>query len=354
MRAKIECQRSQCMVLPVPGEIEIPDLFAALRDLLAQVPAGRVTTYGALATALGDVKAARWVATCLLDPLGADELPAHRVVLKDGRLGQFRAGRDGDKSQRLQSEGVAVRRGIVDLAEFGFTDFRCSQPLARLKEQQSALFSQLDLTPPERIPDRVGGVDVSYIRTSDSAPSDAVAAFVVVETATGDLISSRTLRRPARFPYIPGYLAFRELPVLLELIASIRDEGQLPEVTFVDGNGILHHRHAGIATQLGIAAGIATIGVGKSLLCGKVDLDAVTPDEPQPVVLEGRTVASALRANPRSRPIFVSPGHRTDVTFAARLARRLIRGHRVPEPIYWAHTVSRDAAAVYFKEVNAH
>jgi deoxyribonuclease V len=109
------------------------------------------------------------------------------------------------------------------------------------------------------------------------------------------------------------------------------------------GNGILHHRHAGIATHLGIAAELATIGIGKSLLCGSVDLDELDAGDARPVIHRGEPVACAIRSTPRHRPIFVSPGNRVDLPYAVDLTRRLMRDHRVPEPIFHAHAISRAA-----------
>ena len=80
------------------------------------------------------------------------------------------------------------------------------------------------------------------------------------------------------FPYISGYLSFRELPALLVLMESLPSHFPAAEIVFVDGNGVLHHRGAGIATHFGVLADLRTIGVGKKLLCGQVDLDGL-PEE---------------------------------------------------------------------------
>ena len=154
-----------------------------------------------------------------------------------------------------------------------------------------------------------------------------------------------TLRRSVIFPYITSYLSFRELPLLLELLDSVRAVGRGCDVLLVDGSGMLHHRHAGIATHLGVVANQATIGVTKKLLCGQVDIADMTPLESRPVVLEGRAIGAAIRPTAGShRPIFISPGHRLDAAFAENVVRRLLRGRRLPEPLYWADRFSRAAA----------
>lgn len=332
---------------------EIPELEAMLWSLLEQIPYGRVTTYGDLARALGDVKAARWVGEVLRDhphnSARSNECPCHRVVRRNGDPGLYATGDAFEKLRRLELEGVETLTPYpttkttpssphVDLKRFGFYDFECAAPLKTLAEFQETLPEQIQIAPWSDTPAFVGGVDVSYIDKQT-----AVAAYVVVETSTGRLIDTACIKRPVRFPYISGYLAFREIPLYLELFAEVRRRDLLTPVVFVDGNGILHHRRAGIASHLGVAADVRTIGVGKKLQCGKVVLGGLTARSPRPIIQDGEPVGVAMKAGDESRPVFVSPGHRIDVANAARLTRMLFHGHRVPEPIYHADRVSREA-----------
>ena len=168
--------------------------------------------------------------------------------------------------------------------------------------------------PRRRIPRLAGGVDVAY-----PSPDVGVAAYALVETATGRLVWSATVRRPVAFPYISTYLSFREIPILLELLDEVRAAGRLAEVLLVDGSGIMHHRHAGIASHLGVVASLPTIGVTKKLLCGQVDMREMGAGESRPVWESEKTrlLGVALRPTAGSlRPIFVSPGHRVNVTFS--------------------------------------
>ena len=131
---------------------------------------------------------------------------------------------------------------------------------------------------------------------------------------------------------------------LVLLVVSTIPVGGQTELVLVDGNGILHQRRAGIASHLGVLASLATIGVTKKLLCGSVALEGIEPEESRPVVLDDRVIGLALRATAGSRrPIFLSPGHRTNLAFAECAVRRLLRGRRLPEPLYWADRISRQA-----------
>ena len=326
---------------------DIPDLFRCLSELIRQVPAGRVTTYGDLANALGDRKAARWVGEFLLKPERESELPAHRVVLASGELGRYyvvpgistedrTATEHAAKSQRLESEEVEVRNGIVDLGRYRFTEFQTESPLAKLREFQEQLRGELVEEPYHQTPDEIAAVDLSYV-----GDGRAVACYAVVETATGQLVWSHTVCQRVRFPYITGYLAFREIPVLLTLLDEVRNHRSIADVVFVDGNGRLHPRRAGIACQLGVWAGIRTVGVGKKLLCGRVNLDHVTKESAQPILDGDEQIGLAMRATDDNRPVFVSAGHRIDLANATRLAGALFHGHRLPEPIYQADALSR-------------
>jgi deoxyribonuclease V len=296
-----------------------------------------VTTCGALAEALGAAVAARWVGQFTLEHDHAAGCPCHRVVRAEGKLGGYIDGPVEVKIGRLAAEGIDVQGAAVDLARYGFDTFVSDRPLEELRRVQEALLDRVSLRPRRQMPRLVGGVDVSYPRGGDG-----VAAYALVESDSGRLVWSATIRRPVRFPYITSYLAFRELPILLELLDEVRAAGRIAPVLLVDGSGILHQRRAGIATHLGVAARLPTIGVTKRLLCGRAELEGMGLDESRPVVYDDRLIGVALRTGPKSRrPIFVSPGHLVDVTFAERVVRRLLRGRRLPEPLYWADRLSR-------------
>lgn len=322
--------------------VEPPDLAALLEDLLAQIPRGRVATYGGLAEALGNPIAARWVGHYMLHHSHHAGCPCHRVVRADGQVGLYIAGDAADKARRLADEGVTASDGRVDLAEHGFDGFQSDRPLARLREVQEAVARQVTLTRRTRLPELLAGVDVSYPRENE-----AVGALALVDLGTGELAWSTTVRRRVVFPYISSYLTFRELPVLLDLVEAARQAGVIRghgEPVLVDGSGILHPRHVGIASHFGVAAGLPTVGVTKKLLVGQVDVEGLRPRQSRPVVHEERAIGVAMRPTAGSRrPIFVSPGHRVDVAFAERMVRMALLGRRLPEPLHWADRLSREA-----------
>jgi len=128
------------------------------------------------------------------------------------------------------------------------------------------------------------------------------------------------------------------------VLEKARAEDKLAEVLLVDGSGILHPRHAGLASHFGVAAGVPTIGVTKKLLWGQVELAGLEPRRPRPVLDGKRLIGAAIRPTDGSRrPIFVSPGHRVSVAYARDVVARLLLGRRLPEPLYWADRLSRAA-----------
>ncbi|RMG35392.1 MAG: methylated-DNA--[protein]-cysteine S-methyltransferase [Planctomycetota bacterium] len=323
--------------MPSLPRVHIPDLYAELWQLLRQVPVGRVTTYGALARALGDVAAARWIGEFLRGHSHERDCVCHRVVRQDGSLGLY-AGQPCEKAALLLAEGVEVRDDRVDLARFGFENFRCAKPLEPLQRFQAKLADRVLLCPLTNRVRRVGAVDVSY------HDGRAVAAYVLWDVAEQKLAWSVTAARPEQFPYIPGYLAFRELPVITDVLGAARRGGRLADVVLVDGNGRLHHRHVGVASHVGVLNDVPTIGVGKSLLCGRTDTTGMAAGETRPVWLDDQIVAEAFRPRETGKCLYISPGHRVTLNDAVRVVRAVQSDRRVPEPIYWADRLSRRAA----------
>lgn len=319
-------------------ECDVPDLEVELQALLAQIPRGRVTTYGDLADALGTRSAARWVGEFLRQHDHDGDCACHRVVRKGGELGLYLANRNrGEKSIRLAREGLRITHGIVErFEERAFRDFVSDRPLTRLIEFQESLAQRVVSVPLARDVKLAAGLDVSYSRDGR-----AIGACALMDCASSRIVWSTTRRLRVCLPYIPGLLAFRELPVLLALFDEARRQRPAPDVYLVDGNGILHPRGAGIATCFGVLADVPTIGVAKSLLCGRLDEESKSPGAPRPVIVNERVAGLALRFGRTSRPIFVSPGQKIDVDGAGRRVAALHRDHRLPEPLYWADRLSR-------------
>lgn len=315
-------------------EILIPDMHEELCQLLLQIPSRKVTTYGDLAKALGSVRASRWVSMHLNQSVNPDEYPTHRVIKATGELGTFSQGNVDLKRELLIHEKIQIQNEKIDLSRYLFNDFRSDQPLVKLKNEQDKVRTRIRLSQFGNKLETVGAVDVSY-----NSRDESFATYAVVDVRSQELIWSRTESLEFTFPYIPGFLAYRELPVYFKLIQAVRKEKQLAPVTLVDGNGMLHPQKAGIACQLGVYTGLKTIGVAKSLLCGKIS-DQKSGSSSL-IEWEGEFPGAAIYPQGSKKPLYVSPGNGPDLESSLRIVKAVMSDHRLPEPIYHADRISR-------------
>lgn len=142
-------------------------------------------------------------------------------------------------------------------------------------------------------------------------------------------VERRHATRKLTFPYIPGLLAFREIPVLL---AAFRKLKVLPDLIFCDGQGLAHPRRFGIACHLGLLLDRPTVGVAKSRLVGQYEEPDDVSGAWSPLTDGGDRIGAALRTRPGTRPVFVSPGNRISLKSALRLTMATYEGYRIPKP----------------------
>ncbi len=284
-------------------------------ELVRQIPRGKVTTYGEIARALGDVRAARAVGEALNKNPNPSTTPCHRVVMSDGSLGGYAFGGPEEKRRKLLEEGVPFKGAKVDLARALFKDFTVSLRIFdRMKKAQHILASM-------RCEEKVSanlfaGVDVAYTRDT------AVAAAVVFDER-GHLVERNYAVLPVYFPYVPTYLAFREMPAVAKVL-----EGLEFDVLLVDGHGLIHPRFAGEAVHFGVVLDVPSIGVAKSYLTGKEIGQRVYIGDK----IVGVKVGSA----------YVSPGNYVDMEHALSLAKVLWHGGRQPLPLLEAHRYANE------------
>ncbi|QDU40677.1 Endonuclease V [Maioricimonas rarisocia] len=281
------------------------------------------------------MKAARWIGERLLDHDHRPTCPCHRVVRKDGSPGLYITGNTREKLGLLRAEGVEVADGKVK-PDFPDDRFTTDRPLTPLLDLQCRVPQELKLTPLRKEPRTLGGLDVAYVDRQT-----AVAAYVQLDAESLETVWKATLPLPVRFPYVSGYLAFRELPALLALAGHARAENHWADLVFVDGNGILHPRRAGIAACFGLLAETPTIGIGKTLLCGSVDVTDLAAGEPRLVMHEEEPIGAALKCRSTSRPFFASPGNLVTLDDAVRWSRHCLTDNRLPEPIQRADRLSK-------------
>ncbi len=184
----------------------------------------------------------------------------------------------------------------------------------------------------------VAGLDVGL----EADKAHLHAAVAVLDFPTLALREQALARRPATFPYIPGLLSFREVPVLLDALEKLTIA---PDLLLCDGQGLAHPRRFGIACHLGVLTGLPTIGVAKSLLVGHYqDLPDVRGAW-RPLVHQEEVVGAALRTRRGVSPVYVSIGHRVCLETAIDYVMRCCTKYRLPETTRQAHTLASGPAA---------
>ncbi len=174
--------------------------------------------------------------------------------------------------------------------------------------------------------ERVAGVDASYDRaTGTTRAAVALLGFPGLEPA-----AQRVVRRKTRFPYVPGYLSFRETPALLAALAALQ---RTPDLVLCDGHGLAHPRRFGLACHLGVLLDLPSIGVAKSRLVGTHAPVPEARGQWRPLRDGSETIGAVLRTRTGVRPVYVSVGHRVSLETAIDLVLRCAPRYRVPEPI---------------------
>jgi deoxyribonuclease V len=195
---------------------------------------------------------------------------------------------------------------------------------------QNSLRSRLCLAPLARPLRLVAGADVAYSRASHRL----CAAVVVMALPSLDVVEVREAAGSARFPYVPGLFAFRELPPLLKAFARLRSE---PDALLFDGQGLAHPRRFGLACHAGLLLGRASVGCAKSRLVGTHGPVGPERGATAELIFRGAVVGAAVRTRPGVEPVYVSPGHLVDVRSAVDLVLATVRRFRIPEPLRLAH-----------------
>ena len=170
----------------------------------------------------------------------------------------------------------------------------------------------------------VAGVDVGY----DNADAVSRAAVTVLSFPDLQLQQQSVVRSPTAFPYVPGFLSFREVPAVLDALKNI---SLVPDLILCDGQGLAHPRRFGLACHLGVLTGIATIGVAKTRFIGEHSEVGFDRGSWQPLLDGPETIGAALRTQAGVKPVYVSIGHKVSLLQAIEYVLRCTPKYRLPE-----------------------
>jgi deoxyribonuclease V len=268
-----------------------PDFYSSLKALLDQIPDDRVTVPSCLASAMGD-------------PI------AESAVIVAMKREEFHPYRD-----KVVPGPDSSDRNI-------FSEFRGRRLLEELGGHQEERGKRVIITSLIEGEGLIAGVDASY-------EGDTAYAACVVMNRDMEIVDSATTIVDVRFPYVPGYLSFREAPGLLQAVSKVSGF----DVLMVNGHGMAHPRGCGLASWVGLTVNKPTIGVAKRPLVGEVGKirGVLTP-----LIFKGGTVGAKMKRK-EGATIYVSVGHRIDLKSSVRIIRANWTRGRLPEPLRAAH-----------------
>jgi len=195
-----------------------------------------------------------------------------------------------------------------------------------LKTMQEQIARQLNLDNSISLDEirYIAGFDVSY------RGDKCYCAAAVINFKTLEIVERKCLVTKVPMNYVPGFLAFREGPPICQLYFDLENE---PDVILVDGHGIAHPMHAGLACFVGVELAKPVIGVAKSLLVGEVS--------GEDILFEGEIVGKLVKSKEHANPLVVSPGNLISVGTAAEIVQKcVVHPHKLPEPLHVAHRLA--------------
>lgn len=182
---------------------------------------------------------------------------------------------------------------------------------------------------------------LSYIAGADAAFGGESVIAVASLFAYPSLLhkADAISREEIRFPYLPGFLSFREGHAIIGAIGKLK---HMPDVIIVDGQGIAHPMGVGIASHIGVLLGIPTIGCAKTRLVGEYAEPGMEKGQWTPLIYKKQQVGAVLRTRDNVKPVFVSPGHLIDLRSSIAIVLQSLTQYRLPEPIRRADHLSKE------------
>ncbi|MEK4844808.1 endonuclease V [Bacillus sp. FSL W8-0183] len=214
--------------------------------------------------------------------------------------------------------------------------------IEKFKNEQKALLPKVKLENNFRLENIrfIAGVDVSYFETNGK--SKGVCCIVVYDLTEKQVIEKVNSYGEIKVPYISGFLAFRELPLIKDAAKKLTKQ---VDIYMFDGNGYLHDRHMGIATQASFFLKKPTIGVAKSYLKIK-GIDFTLPQNKEnaytDIIIDDEIYGRVLRTRINVKPIFISCGNWIDLDTTTKIVMKLIdKNSRLPIPVRYADIETR-------------
>ena len=201
---------------------------------------------------------------------------------------------------------------------------------AKAVELQKQLREQIRIEPLSKPIKTIAGADISFNKHEDTI----YAGIIVLSFPDLREVAKAPVISKTPFPYIPGLLAFREIPALLKAWNQLSIK---PDLMVLDGQGTAHPRRMGIATHFGLVTDTPAMGCAKSLLTGKFEALPEAAGSESLIYDKEEVIGAALRTKNKVNPVFISPGHRINLKQSLEIIKQCLTGYRIPEPTRKAH-----------------
>ena len=202
--------------------------------------------------------------------------------------------------------------------------------IAQATQIQNQLLEKINVNERELNITTIAGADISLNLYSTTIYAGIILlSFPRLVPLAYALVKSET-----DFPYVPGYLAFREVPALVKAWELFPVK---PDITVIDGHGIAHPRRMGIATHFGIVTGQPSMGCAKNILCGKYEEPALHQHAYSTIIHRQENIGYAYRSKNKTAPVYISPGHLIGIQNSLEVIRQCTGKYRIPEPTRLAH-----------------
>ena len=195
---------------------------------------------------------------------------------------------------------------------------------------QEQLARKVKFVPLKKTPKLIAGADCAFTKDKKRI----IGGVVVLRLPNLELIETAVAAQKVAFPYIPGLLSFREAPVCIAAVEKLKNS---PDLFIIDGQGIAHPRHLGLAAHLGLFFNKPTIGCAKSRLIGTFKKPSLKKGTYSLLKDKGEVVGAVVRTRTAVKPVFVSVGHQCNLNDAVKWTLSCTTKFRLPEPARWAH-----------------
>lgn len=212
------------------------------------------------------------------------------------------------------------------------TEARWPQTIPEARAVQHFLRHKVRIIPLKETPRFIAALDAAF------AGDQIIGTACLYRYPEMRLLEEKYTAMPSLFPYVPGFLSFREGPVILN---TVRRLSVKPDLILIDGQGIAHPLRLGLASHIGVLLNIPTIGCAKSRLIGDFKEPSLRKGGWSPLIDHDDRIGAVLRTRDNVRPLFISPGHKIDLETSIKIILQCVTKYRIPEPLRRADMLSK-------------